>query len=51
MTLHDAILILNHMNDLNVDCVKFPSGKLITRMDCEDVIENREPITIEQVRG
>lgn len=39
MTLHDAILILNHMNQLRVDFVKFPNGKLVTRMDCEEAIE------------
>ncbi len=27
------------MNQIGVDYVKFPSGKIITRMDCEDVLD------------
>lgn len=27
------------MNDLGVDFVKLPSGQLITRMDCEDCLD------------
>lgn len=39
LTPHKAILILNHMNDLGVDFVKLSSGQLITRIDCEDCLD------------
>ncbi len=39
MTTHDAILILAHMNLHGVDFVKFPSGTIISRMDCEEALD------------
>jgi hypothetical protein len=41
LTAHKAILLINHMNFLGVDFVKLPSGQLITRMDCEDCLEQK----------
>lgn len=39
MTLHDAVLILNYLNERGIEFAKFPSGKIVTRMDCIDIIE------------
>jgi len=36
---HGAILLLNYMNERGVDWVKCPDGELITRIDCEDVLD------------
>jgi hypothetical protein len=39
LTAHKAILILDYMNQRSIDFVKLPSGQLITRMDCEDCLD------------
>lgn len=45
LTAHNAILIINHMNDLGVDFVKFPNGILVTRIDCEEALERNFDFT------